>query len=107
MPSGSCLAHHDHSAGHVPETLEFLKRIRSELRTLRLARVWKDRLQVIDVNGDWFEVRGVGYGDADVVALLQAVNSAFNRQTIHDPTSDDYKEFKTGRRYAWAADRVM
>jgi hypothetical protein len=107
MHCGACLAHHDHAAGNVPETLEFLKRMRSELRTLRLARVWKDRVQIIDVNGDWFEVRGVGYGDADVVALLQAANTAFNRQTIHAPTNDDYKEFKTGRRYAWAADRVM
>ena len=81
------LATHDYDRrrpGRV--ALEFLKRTRWELRILRKARVWKDRLQVIDVNGDCFEVRGVGYPDADVVPLLRAVNAAFDPETIHDPT---------------------
>jgi len=81
------------------QTLEFLKRIRSELG--------KEWVRIVDVNGDWFEVQGVGYPDADVVPVLRAVNTAFNRETIHAETSDAFKEFKTGRRYAWAADRVM
>jgi hypothetical protein len=87
--------------------LEFLKRTRWELRSLRKVRVWKDRLQILDINGDVFELRGVGYPDADIAALLRAVNTAFDPQTIHDPTDLEFKEFATGRRHPWAEDRVM
>ena len=100
------LATHDFAAD-VPAALEFLKRTRWELRDLRMVRVWKDRYQIIDVNKDYFEIRGVGYPDADIVPLLTAVNAAFDPSTIHEPTNDDYKEFLTGRRYTWAHDRVM
>jgi hypothetical protein len=101
------LATHDFTPGGGDAAREFLKRTRWELRTLRKARVWKDRLQVIDVNGDSFEVRGVGYPDADVIPLLRAVNAAFDPLTIHDPTDLEYKELLTGRRHPWAEDRVM
>jgi hypothetical protein len=101
------LATHDYSPGAHAAALEFLKRTRWELRSLRFARVWKDRLQIIDVNGDAFEVRGVGYPDADVVPMLRAVNAAYDPATIHDPTDLEYKELATGRRHPWAEDRVM
>ena len=87
--------------------IEFLKRSRWELRDLRKVRVWKDKLQVIDINHDYFEVRGIGYGDADIVPLLQMINTAYNPQTLHEPIAAEYKEFATGRRYTWAHDRVM
>lgn len=96
-----------YQSGRVDEVLEFLKRTRSELRMLRKVRVHRDRVQVIDVNGDWFEVTGIGYADSDVVAVLIAVNTNFNKDTIHKPTEDEFKEFLAGRRYPWAADRVM
>jgi hypothetical protein len=101
------LATHDFTPGGVDTAQEFLKRTRWELRTLRKVRVWTDRVQILDVNGDSFEVRGVGYQDADVVPLLRAVNAAFDPLTIHDPTTLDYKELLTGRRHPWAEDRVM
>ena len=101
------LATHDYTPGGLTNALEFLKRTRSELRTLRKARVWKDRFQIIDVNKDCFEVRGVGYLDADIVPLLQNLNTAFNPETIHNPIDAEYKEYDTGRRYTWAHDRVM
>ena len=101
------LATHDYTPGGLDAALEFLKRTRWELRSLRKVRVWKDRLQIIDVNKDYFEVRGVGYPDADIVPLLRAVNTAFDPLTIHDPTPLDYKELATGRRHPWAEDRVM
>jgi len=100
-------ATHDYSTGGQPEALEFLKRTRSELRSLRKARLWRDRLQVFDINGDYFEVRGIGYADEDVVALLRAVNAAFNPQTVHQPPQGEYREIDTGRRHTWAEDRVM
>jgi hypothetical protein len=101
------LATHAFTRAGIEAAREFLKRTRWELRTLRKARVWKDRLQVFDVNGDYFEVVGVGYPDADVVPLLRAVNAAFDPATIHDPTEQEYKELLTGRRHPWAEDRVM
>ena len=101
------LATHDYTPGGLEEALEFLKRTRWELRQLRRVRVWKDKLHVLDVNKDYFEVRGIGYGDADIVPLLRVLNTAFNPDTIHQPIAAEYKEFDTGRRHPWAEDRVM
>lgn len=96
-----------HQHQQLPDTLEFLKRARWELRELRKVRVWPDHFHLIDINGDYFEIQGVGYPDADIRPLLQAVNAAFDPQTIHTPTPQPFKEFLTGRRYTWAQDRVM
>jgi hypothetical protein len=101
------LATHDYTSGGLDAALEFLKRTRSELRQLRKVRIWKDKLHIIDVNKDSFEVRGIGYGDPDIIPLLKSINTAYNPQTIHAPTDDEYKEFDTGRRHPWAEDRVM
>jgi hypothetical protein len=101
------LASHDYEPGGLDAAMEFVKRTRSELRTLRRVRLWKDRLEIIDVNKDCFEVRGLGYGDADVVPILRSINTAYNPQTLHEPTDAEYKEFDTGRRHPWAEDRVM
>ncbi len=94
-------------SGQVEPVLAFLKRTRSELSELRLVRVWPDRLEVVDVNGDAFEVRGLGYPMPDIVPVLDAVNAVYRRDSIHHPLDADFKQFKTGRRYPWAADRVM
>jgi hypothetical protein len=101
------LATHDYTTGGLDAALEFLKRTRAELRELRRVRIWKDRMQVLDVNKDAFEIRGIGYEDPAIVSLLRMVNTAFNPQTIHEPIDAEYKEFDTGRRYPWAHDRVM
>src|SRR5262249_12659122 len=68
-------ATHDYCPGELTAALEFLKRTRSELRSLRKARVWRDRIEIFDINGDWFEVRNIGWPDADLVELLRAVNA--------------------------------
>jgi len=107
MPEPKPIASHHYRAGDLDAALEFLKRTRSELRMLRLVRVWKDCFRVYDVNGDCFEITGIGYPDVDIVAVLNAVNTNFKPELIHDSTDGEYKEFKTGRRYPWAADRVM
>jgi hypothetical protein len=101
------LATHEHTSGSLDAALEFLKRTRWELRSLRKVHVHRDRLQIFDINGDFFEVRGVGYADADIVPLLRSVNTAFDPESIHEPTTVEYKEFATGRRHPWAEDRVM
>jgi len=101
------LATHDYVPDHLDAALEFLKRTRWELRSLRYAHVFRDRLVILDVNNDAFEVRSVGYPDADIIPLLRAVNTAFDPLTIHELTDAEFKEFATGRRHPWAEDRVM
>jgi hypothetical protein len=101
------LAIHDYTPGGLDAALEFLKRTRSELRALRRVRVWKNKLHVIDVNKDCFEIGGLGYESPDIVPVLRNLNTAFDPHTIHQPTDLDYKEFDTGRRHPWAEDRVM
>ncbi len=100
-------ATHDYAPQGLAAALEFLKRIRSELRALRWVRVGKDFLRVIDVNHDYFEVRGISYRDADVIALLQNLNAAFNPETVHHDTDAEFKEFGVGKCVPWAYDRVM
>lgn len=51
--------------------------------------------------------RGLGYADEPIVGVLDNINTACKHELIHEPTDDEFKEFLTGRRYPWAADRVM
>jgi hypothetical protein len=101
------IASHEFAPGELPELLTFLKRMRAELRMLRKVHVYPHELRIIDINGDCFQVCGLGYADPDIIEVLDTVNTAYKRAVIHDPTDDEFKEFKTGRRYCWAADRVM
>ncbi len=101
------LATHDYTAADPQAAFEFLKRARWELRQLRKVHVYPDRFQIIDVNGDRLEVRGVGFPDEPIVELLHAVNTAFDPEAIHKPFDGEYKEFYTGRCRTWAQDRVM
>jgi len=105
--TGTVLATHVHEPGGLSQTLEFLKRTRSELRQLRRAYVWKDRLHVCDVNRDVFEIVGLGYADPDIIPLLNSINTAYDPQTLHLPTVAGFKQFKLGRCHPWAEDRVM
>jgi|SRR5262245_11656531 hypothetical protein len=101
------LATHAYQDGELNSALEFLKRTRWELRQLRRVCVWTDHLRVYDVNGDVFEIVGLGYEDADITPVLNNLNAAFDPSTIHQPIDGGYKEFKLGRCRPWAEDRVM
>jgi hypothetical protein len=101
------LATFRHEPGCLNQTLEFLKRTRNELRQLRWAFVGQDRFLVRDVNGDAFEIVGLGYADPDIVPLLKSINAAYDPQTLHLPVDAEFKEFKLGRCHPWAEDRVM
>jgi len=70
------LATHHHEAGGLDQTVDFLKRTRSELRQLRRVLVGEDRLRVCDVNGDAFEIVGLGYADPDIIALLNSISDS-------------------------------
>jgi hypothetical protein len=101
------LAVFEYTSGDLDGALLFFKRTRDELRTLRKVHVAADRIELFDVNGDSFEIRGLGYADPDVVPVLQSVNTAFDPERIQTPVDAPHKEFKTGRRYPWAWERVM
>lgn len=105
MPSP--LAVHQHTPGQLDATASFVKRTRSELRMLRCVRLWPERLHIVDVNKDYFEIVGLGYRDPDVVTVLRMVNAAYDPQTIHEPASAEPKELGTGKCHPWAEDRVM
>jgi hypothetical protein len=101
------IATHDYAEGGLESALAFFRRTRAELRDLRLVRVSVDWVQLYDINGDYFQLTGIGYPDADIVAILNSFDTPFEPNLIHQPTDAPYKEFMTGRRYPWAADRVM
>ncbi len=101
------LAQHNFADGGLDAAVAFFRRTRDELRMLRMVRVATDWVQLYDINGDYFELTGLGYPDADIIPVLKSFDTPFNPDTIHNPIAADYKEFKTGRRYPWAADRVM
>lgn len=103
----TALATHAYTPGGLDAAWAFVKRTRWELREPWMVRVFADRLQIVDVNKDYFEVTGLGYPDPDILPLLRGVNAAFDPATLHEPTAADCKEFLTGRRFAWAADRAM
>ena len=101
------VATHTHDRENLSDTLDFLKRIRSELSETRRVQVATDWLLVFDVNGDCFEVTGLGYVDEEIVAVLDSLNTVYKRESIHNPIERPFKEFKTGKRRCWAEDRVM
>ena len=101
------IAAHEFVDGELEAALAFFRRTRSELRTLYRVRVSTDWVRLFDINGDYFELRGLGYPDPQIVAILNSFDTPFQPEKIHDPINAPYKEFMTGRRYPWAADRVM
>lgn len=107
MPDQEPVAVFHYDGGDVQPALDFLKRTRNELRMLRKVRVWTDRLRVFDVNGDCFEVAGIGYTDDDIKPLLDALRAVYNPESIHGRVAAEFKEFKTGKAHPWAEDRVM
>ena len=101
------IATHDYAAAPPEAAYEFLKRARWDLRQLRKVHIYRDRIHIIDVNGDALELINVGYPDEAAIALLRLVNTAFDPETIHNPVDGEYKEYFTGRCRTWAQDRVM
>lgn len=101
------LAIHDYHDGGLEAAVSFFRRTRAELRTLYRVRVATDWVQLFDINGDFFELRGIGYPDDEIVSILQSFDAPFKPESIHLPIDGPYKEFLTGRRRPWAADRVM
>jgi hypothetical protein len=107
MRSNSPIAVHHYEPGGLESALTFLKRARNELRQLRKVRAGSDVVRIFDVNNDVFEIRGLGYLNPDLVPLLKSIGGVFDPNTIHEPTTAEFKEFKTGRCHPWAEDRIL
>ena len=107
MSQSAAVATCRYSPGKLDDVLEFLKRARGELMELRKVRVWRARVEIYDVNGERFDVLDIGYPDRDVVELLRSIGTSFKPEFIHQPIQRDFKEFKTGRRFPWAEDRIL
>jgi hypothetical protein len=88
------LATHEFSDGGLEAAIAFFHRTRAELRMLRMVRVSTDWVRLYDVNGDYFELRGLGYPDGDIVPVLKSFDTPFNPETIHTSFAGEYKEFK-------------
>ena len=101
------LATYEFADGGLDAAIAFFRRTRNELRSLRMVRVSTAWVRLFDVNGDYFELTGLGYPDAQIVPVLRSFDTPFDPDLIHLPIDAPYKEFITGRRYPWAADRVM
>ena len=101
------LASYDYAASIMQHPWNRRLNFSSVLRMLRFVRVWPDCFRLYDINGDCFEIRGLGFEHEDIVPVLDHVNTAYKRELIHAPTRREYKEFETGRRRPWAQDRVM
>jgi hypothetical protein len=57
------LATHDFADGGLNAAILFFRRTREELRMLRMVRVSTQWVRLFDINGDYFELRGLGYSD--------------------------------------------
>ena len=65
------------------------------------------RTVIIDINKDEFAVEGLGFGDENLIALLERLGAGFNPQELRRLTPDEPgpREFALSRAWAWGAER--
>ena len=70
-------------------------------------RIEGGRTSIIDINGDALVVQGLGYGDANLVTLLERLGAAFDPQALRQLTAADevIREYKLSRAWAWGSER--
>jgi hypothetical protein len=80
---------------------------RRGFNTANRARVERGRTSILDINGDAFVIEGLGYGDANLVPLLQSLGAAFNPQELRrlGPDESVTREYPLSRAWAWGAER--
>ena len=81
---------------------------RRGFNTANKARVEANRTTIIDINGDGFVVEGLGFGDENLIALLQRLGAAFDPQDLRKLTANDalaVREYALTRAWAWGAER--
>ena len=87
---------------------KILRAQRKSFNTANLVRVEPRRTIVYDINKDGFVIVGLGYGDENLIALLQALGAAFNPQELRRLTREEgaAREFALSRVWAWGAERT-
>jgi hypothetical protein len=80
---------------------------RRACNTANRVRLEPTRLTILDINGDAFLVEGLGYGDPNLIPLLQNLGAAFDPDVIRRLTPDDPTtfEYPLSRAWAWGAER--
>ena len=80
---------------------------RRGFNTANRVRVERGRIAIIDINRDEFVVEGLGYGDENLVPLLQNLGAAFDPEDLRrlGPDESAAREFALSRAWAWGAER--
>jgi len=80
---------------------------RKSFNTANKARVEADRTVIIDINKDEFVVEGLGFGDDNLIELLQRLGAAFNPQELRQvqPGANVVRQYDLSRAWAWGAER--
>ena len=71
-------------------------------------RVERGRTSILDIHGDAFVVEGLGYGDENLILLLQSLGAAFSPPDLRRLGADESvaREFTLSRVWAWGAERT-
>jgi hypothetical protein len=80
---------------------------RRGFNTANRVRVERGRTAIIDINRDEFVVDGLGYGDENLIPLLQNLGAAFDPKELRRLGKDEsaVREFALSRAWAWGAER--
>ena len=86
---------------------KILRAQRKGFNTANRVRVEGARTVIIDINKDEFVVEGLGFGDANLFPLLQALGAAFDPQELKQMGAlSPPREFGLSRVWAWGAERT-
>lgn len=87
---------------------QIMRAQRKAYNTANRVIVSAQRTTILDINNDAFVVEGLGYGDDNLIELLQRIGAAFNAQALRQvpPDSPDTREYNLSRVWAWGAERT-
>ena len=99
---------HYHYRPEEPDVVrKVLRAQRKGFNTANRIRVEAGRTVIIDINKDEFFVEGLGWGDANLLALLASLGASCNPQEIkHMTATSPPREFDLSRVWAWGAERT-
>jgi hypothetical protein len=96
-----------YSADEPDVVRKILRAQRRGFNAANAVRVEAGRTFIIDINKDEFLVDGLSWGDANMIALLEALGAAFNPQEVKQfGEKTPPRTFALGRAWAWGAERT-
>ena len=86
---------------------QILRAQRRAFNAANRVRVEPGRTIIFDINKDGFLIEGLGWGDENLIVLLQTLGAAFNPQELRRLSRDEpaSREFPLSRAWAWGAER--